>query len=355
MQNAIILILSFLILGFQTAPLSADSTNDPTVEGPSQNPSPTRATIRIESRIGDGPFKKRTHLDIRSDETPTLRVKTTGATIRWYFIFADLSHNYQNANTPWQDNPYKWTGFDRIEYYRIEIQELRNQSETNPMPYLEVSRQHIVKWREKFALNSTGCEFYHSDVGTFWVQVEVEDNKGIRHSPGMEDRGEGGLSRSVFRMSIRSDDSYLGYLSALYNVPGVFGSVLSQSVHHLGADCADVLMTAWSEWKRRPLRTNYNVQMLVCKFHQVAKTKIIAGVPDRTIRWGADIQPGDFIAVSYSEDAKKYHHIGALLFDENGNGILDAKDSILHAGPDPLHRSFLKEGGFDGTVVILRP
>ncbi len=73
------------------------------------------------------------------------------------------------------------------------------------------------------------------------------------------------------------------------------------------------------------------------------------------MRWGDGIEPGDFIAVSYSEDAKKYHHIGALLSDENGNGILDPKDSVLHTGPDPIHKSLLEEGGFDGTVVILRP
>ena len=28
---------------------------------------------------------------------------------------------------------------------------------------------------------------------------------------------------------------------------------------------------------------------------------------------------------------------------------------VLHAGPEPLHLSRLGEGGFDGTVVVIRP
>ncbi len=321
-----------------------------------QSPSPTRATLSIEARMDDARFRKVAHLDIRRDQTPTLRVKSTGnATIRWYLIFADLTRNYQNANTPWEAYPYKWTGFDRIQYYRVEIPELRHHAEINPLPALETARRRFVEWREKLTGKTDGTEFYHSEVGTFWIQAAIEDDKGVRRSPGIEDNTDQGLSPRVFRLSIRSDDSYLGRLSALYNVPGVFGSVLSQSIHHIGADCADVLMTAWSEWKRKPLRDNYNVQMLVTKFTQSAKTKMNAGIPEKTLKWGKEVEPGDFIAVSYSEDAKKYHHIGALLADENENGILDGQDSVLHAGPEPLHTSRLEEGGFDGTIAVLRP
>lgn len=338
-------------------PLHADPMLDTTVEDVSKREEPfvARPTIRIESRIGDRTFRKNTHLDIRSDEAPTLRIKSDpNTTVRWYLIFADLSRNYQNANTPWPDKPYQWSGFDSIQYYRIEMIELRNQKEINPVPYLEAARSRIVLWFEKTFGTSSSMAFYHAEAGTFWIQVEVDDKKGTRRSAGIEDITDRGLPKSVFRLTVREDDTYLGRLGGLFNVPGVFGSVLSQSIHHLGADCADILMTAWSEWKRKPLNTNYNVQMLVTKFHHVAKTKINAGVPERTLKW-TDVNPGDFIAVSYAKDAKKYHHIGALLSDENGNGILDAKDSVLHAGPDPLHRSLLDEGGFDGTVVILRP
>ena len=52
---------------------------------------------------------------------------------------------------------------------------------------------------------------------------------------------------------------------------------------------------------------------------------------------------------------KKYHHVGALWEDANGNGTLDGDDIVIHAGPDPLHLSYLKYGAFDGRVVILKP
>jgi hypothetical protein len=64
--------------------------------------------------------------------------------------------------------------------------------------------------------------------------------------------------------------------------------------------------------------------------------------------------PGDFIAVNY-DDSKRYHHIGALYSDHNGNGLLDADDIVLHAGPAPLHFTALSSGAFDGDVVILKP
>jgi hypothetical protein len=60
------------------------------------------------------------------------------------------------------------------------------------------------------------------------------------------------------------------------------------------------------------------------------------------------------LAVKYP-GGTQYQHIGALYKDANGNGRLDAADWVLHAGPDPLQISALAAGGFDGTVLVLRP
>jgi hypothetical protein len=51
----------------------------------------------------------------------------------------------------------------------------------------------------------------------------------------------------------------------------------------------------------------------------------------------------------------QYQHIGVLYSDKNNNGLLDADDLVIHAGPDPLHFSNLGSGEFNGTIVILRP
>jgi hypothetical protein len=153
---------------------------------------------------------------------------------------------------------------------------------------------------------------------------------------------------------VRESNDYLGVLSGFYNVPGVFGSTTYQTVHHLGADCADVLLAAWAEWTRRPFGKNTNVQSLTEKFRPVAKLDIIDGVPTQKLRWGHEVHPGDFIAVKY-EGTRKYGHIGALHRDVDQNDLLSAQDLILHNGPDALHDTALAEGAFDGQVLILRP
>jgi hypothetical protein len=130
---------------------------------------------------------------------------------------------------------------------------------------------------------------------------------------------------------------------------------LSQSRHHIGADCADVLMAAWGAWRKKPLKKNFNVQMLTKKFKVVRDLRIDRGRPDQTVLWESQVRAGDFIAVSYGEDSNRFHHIGALFDDADEDGQLTPDDVIIHAGPDPLHLTRLKEGAFDGRVVILRP
>jgi hypothetical protein len=171
---------------------------------------------------------------------------------------------------------------------------------------------------------------------------------GIEHSDAQ------GLSPKVLRISIREGQDYLGYLTSFFNVPGLFGSTTYQSEHYIGVDCADVLITAFHKWKGRPLEKNYNVAMLVNKSTKLSELSIKGGVPDRNLVWKNDFLPGDFIAVKY-QGAQQYQHIGAMAKDANQNGVLDENDLVIHAGPLPLHYSSLKEGNFDGQVVILRP
>ena len=134
-------------------------------------------------------------------------------------------------------------------------------------------------------------------------------------------------------------------------MPGLFGSVPYQSRNYIGADCADILMAAKSVLEGNNLK-DYNVAMLVNSLARVASLNIENGNPDQRLKWGKDIQPGDFIAVKYRSGGQ-FAHIGALYKDNNQNGILDKADLVLHAGPHALHYSSLEDGGFDGKVIIL--
>ena len=315
-----------------------------------------RPTLRIQTRIGEGPWSSRRAVYPLEGDVVSLRTKRIeGGTPRWYMIFADLTKNYANANHPWADNPYKWTGMDTIHYHRIELDDRKGSWEIRPFEGSAKLWEHIFDWYRDQGRDERTFRFYKPDVGTFWFQVEVEKGKKLLRSHGIEDSNDRGLSRQVTRVSIRGDKVLLGHVTSFHNVPGVFGSILYQSKNYIGADCADVLMTAWSRWRKRPLKTNYNVQAMVGHFTKRVKFEMKGGIPKEPLEWGVDFQPGDFIAVSYSEDGKKYHHVGALWEDANGNGTLDGDDIVIHAGPDPLHLSYLKYGAFDGRVVILKP
>ncbi len=296
------------------------------------------AGVSVKARIDDGPWIETSAIYPVKGQKVQLKVaRVSDATIRWYQIIPDISKNYKNANHPWEKDPYKWIGFAKIEYIETELEKLRD------------------KWtvRPYFANDFFDSPFYSNDVGSFWIQAKIFKNGKMLSSPGIESSDYRGLSPKVFRISIRSQKGYLGYLTSFFNVPGLFGSIPYQGYNYIGADCADILMAAHARWKRKPLRKDHNVAMLVNKLDKIDEFEIMDGTPNKKILWNKKIKAGDFIAVRY-HGSRQFQHIGALYKDGNENGRLDKEDIIIHAGPTPLQYSTLEEGAFDGLVAILR-
>ncbi|MDM8561170.1 hypothetical protein [Candidatus Parabeggiatoa sp. HSG14] len=310
----------------------------------------------IQSRIDEGAWKKQSAIYPIKGQTVTLRVtKVVGATVRWYQIVPDISKIYKNANHPWEKNAYQWVGLGKIDYERKALTHFHNQWEIQP--FKEQSSNIInnsLTWLNDFMKDTENPRFYQEKMGSFWFQVEIEKRGKIKKSSGINDLDERGLSPKVFRVSIRGEEGYLGYLTSFFNVPAIFGSTTYQSNHYIGVDCADVLVAAYGQWKGKHVKKNYNVAMLVNKLSKKHEFDLNNGMPDKKINWGKAFHSGDFIAVRYP-GARQYQHIGALFQDTNNNGQLDGDDLVIHAGPLPLHYSYLKEGYFDGHVVILRP
>lgn len=295
----------------------------------------------ISSSINGEEWKENSSISPLKGEKISLKVKPiVHADVRWYQIYPELSQPYKNANHPWEKNPYKWAGFAKIEYHKRELTQFRGKWQ------IDITAKDLAL-PEKM-------KFYHNDMGTFRFQVVVTKGTKIYRSEGVEENRERGISPKVFRISIRDGIGYIGYLTSFFNVPGLFGSIPYQSANYIGADCADILIAAHGKWKKKDVKTDYNVAMLVKRFKKVAKFRLIKGVPDKKIIWGKDIRQGDFIAVRY-DNRKQFQHIGALYKDKNQNGILDKNDYVIHAGPYPLVISHLKRGAFDGEVIILRP
>lgn len=315
-----------------------------------------KPTITILSSIDGGPWKNQKAVYPLKGRQVRLKVDTvSGAQIRWFEIVPDISKAYKNANFPWEEKPYEWVGFAKIDYDRKELSQFRGLWQIKPLETEQDCniREHLSSSGapQSRTMNS---RTHHEDVGSFWFQAEVAKDGKIYRSPGIEDSDEKGLSPQVFRVSIRDGEGYLGYLTSFFNVPGLFGSVTYQSENYIGVDCADVLVAAWAKWKNRPLKKNYNVAMVVSEWPRVKEFDLREGATDEQISWGADVRPGDFIAVRYP-GGRQYQHIGALYSDANANGILDGGDLVIHAGPDPLHYSYLGSGNFDGDIVIIRP
>ncbi len=307
----------------------------------------TRATLKISSRLDDGKWVSGGAAYPRSDQRVSLKVKAApDARVKWYLIFADLGQNYKNANRPGERDAYKWVGFGKIRYCRMELTGARDQAILSP--FKEKLWKQVATNMPDFAKR-----FYHERLGTFWFQAAVTRDDKVKRSAGIEDADHRGLSPKVFRVSIRRSDDFLGHLTSFFNVPGVFGSVIHQSRYYLGVDCADVLATARARWKGLVLDRNYNVDMLTTEFKIVAELDLEGGSTSKQIRWGKDVRPGDLVAVRYG-GGKRYQHVGALWEDADRNGLLNGLDRAIHVGPDAMHFTRLA-GAFTGHLLILRP
>ncbi len=286
--------------------------------------------------------KNKHHVYLQPSQELTLKFDIANAKqIRWYQVIPDSTRFYKNANHPWEKNAYKWTGYGKIDYKRVELKAFRNKKK------IKINTKLLEQTKPK------DNPYYNTKLGSFWFEAEATLKNGEKiRSYGLKDRTKKGLSPKVFRVSYWQDDSYIGYLTTFFNVPGIFGSMPYQSANHIGVDCADVLIGASALMNKKTKVKNYNVKMLEQKLKHKAKFKIINGHPNVKLRWGKDFKKGDFIAVKYHKDGR-YAHIGMLYEDVNKNGILDKADSIMNAGPNALHTVTLKDRAFNGTVVIL--
>jgi hypothetical protein len=312
--------------------------------------------VTIESRVDGGPWSSRRAVACLRDQRLELRVKEApGATVRWYRIRADLRTRYANARSPRRGGG--WQGHDRIAYEREELRSLRGRWEVEPFRgaiaagWTDSVRRWLTLRTWRFPLRFR--RWQREDVGTFWFQAEVINDGDVERTPGIESGDHRGLSPGVFRVTLRESDDFVGCVTGFYNVPGVFGSTIHQSTHHLGVDCADVLVAAWAEHTGRTVERNWSVALLVDRLPHVTEFDVRRGRVSPRPPWGDEVRPGDLVAVRYRNGAT-YGHIGVLAGDTNGNGLVDAGDVVLHAGPLALAPTLLGKGAFEGHCIVLR-
>ena len=145
------------------------------------------------------------------------------------------------------------------------------------------------------------------------------------------------LATAPLRYSFRSSDGFLGWLTAFYNVPYVFGSAgkgaRNQAERFVGADCADILVAAL---RKTGKRIEYSsVGDLVDALERVGPP----AAPDRTLRVGRDVRPGDLLALDYvgfDGLPRAWDHIVVVVEDRGPDGrpdgVLGPEDIVADSG-----------------------
>jgi cell wall-associated NlpC family hydrolase len=196
----------------------------------------------------------------------------------------------------------------------------------------------------------------HGDgVGTMRYQLVVSRGAEAVATPGVDaraGRGAGGLAASVHRVSLRRDDTYLGYLTEMYGQPYIWASAGTSDASHQserleGSDCADfVVYGARRMGKSLPY-------MWTGALPDHARTIARGALGDGGVYLDprgqplAFPRPGDLILFP--------RHVGVVTIDRGRPGVLDVEDLMMHTLFDSPKEQAIGESGYaDNPVSVLR-
>lgn len=192
-------------------------------------------------------------------------------------------------------------------------------------------------------------------VGTMRFAIALERDGKLTTSPGPEarrGRGSGGLLDTVHRVSVRRDDSYLGYLTEMYGQPYIWASAGTTDRSHQserleGSDCADFIVYG-ARRMGKPLAYTWSGGL-------PSVTKLLAPRGERGadgVYRDAKGKPLPFPSVG---DIILFpRHVGALTADRGQPGILDDQDLMMHTLFDSPKEQPIADSGYAQTPVELR-
>ena len=191
-------------------------------------------------------------------------------------------------------------------------------------------------------------------VGTMRYQIAVTQGERTIASAGPEarrGRGSGGLTDDVLRVSLRRDDSYLGYLTEMYGQPYIWASSGSTDATHQserleGSDCADFVVYGW---RRLGHRTAYT---WTGGLPEVTKLVAKGSRGDDGVYRDAKGNPLPFPKVG---DLVLFpRHVGVLAEDRGAIGVLDDQDVMMHTLFDSPKEQAIADSGYADRPVELR-
>jgi hypothetical protein len=227
-----------------------------------------------------------------------------------------------------------WLGYDRIEYHETLLSEEHG-------PSLAVTRARPTHPKVNV----------HRGLGTMRYKVVVRAPRRGEEtlaSPGAEAAGERGISPEVTRVSFRSSDDLVGYLTTYFNVPNVFGSGGDGRTHqaelYQGADCADVIVGAARQAGARIAYTSVlglrsharpvTERLVLSEAGLVHAEGPARGQPVR-LRFGTEVRVGDIMLIDYqgfADSPRTWDHVAVIAEDRGVKGLFDPQDLVLHMG-----------------------
>lgn len=195
-------------------------------------------------------------------------------------------------------------------------------------------------------------------VGTMRFQLVATQGTGDAArtiaSPGIEARrhgSAGGLTDAVTRVTIRQDDTYLGYLTEMFNQPYIWASAgptakAHQSEHLEGSDCADFVV--------------YGARRMGADIPYMWT----GGLPGVTKLLGAGTRSADGIyrdakgnPVAYTTRGDMVlfpRHVGVLVEDRGTIGVLDDQDLMMHTLFDSPKTEPIADSGYADRPLEVR-
>ncbi|MEZ4359049.1 MAG: hypothetical protein R3B48_02635 [Kofleriaceae bacterium] len=253
----------------------------------------------------------------------------------------------------------RWQGYDPIAYFATEIAPWRAGEDARRLPARITPSDPEVRGT--------------TELGTLRYQVQVRLRLGgeVRTfaSPGVEATDRAGILPSVHRVTVRRDDTFLGYLTGYLLVPEVFGSGGAgknhQTERYTGADCADVLVGAARAAGLR--HVPYTSVAGLPRYAEVVAAATALderGAPPAPIR---GVRAGDLIRIDYGgalqgHTPRAWDHVAVLFEDRSDpqgplrggpDGQLDGFDLVIHMGHPRLVIEPLSEQS-PSTVDVLR-
>ncbi len=235
-----------------------------------------------------------------------------------------------------------WIGFDTLEYEETPLAE-------NDCVEIDGARVSL-----SCAPAAGGAP---RGAGSVWISAAATLPDGtVLRAPGATDVDRFGLRNRVARVSFRTGDDYLGWLSTYVHVPMVFGSSGRGGDHqtdrYVGADCADVLVGALRASGRSEAYTSVSgVESIASPIlfggsdadpqlrsangvYSIGEDGVVRDGEgaEVSLEFGRDLAPGDLVTLDYTDDTsgalpRAWDHIGALVGDTNQDGLFGGADT----------------------------